>query len=95
MGEMKTPNSAICIMCNQDQESSLNQNKTQDQDLEQTGPSEDVKKTELELAVAISCHCSIKSIDHLWEIMKKKKTWKRKYAWENIITPNKMQQINH
>ena len=81
-------------MCNQDQESSLNQNKTQDQDQEQTGPSEDVKKTELELAVAISCHCSIKSIDHLWEIMKKK-TWKRKYAWENIIAPNKMQQITH
>uniref|UniRef100_A0A0N7ZCY6 Uncharacterized protein n=1 Tax=Scylla olivacea TaxID=85551 RepID=A0A0N7ZCY6_SCYOL len=36
-----------------------------------SGPSEDVKKTELELAVAISCHCSIKSIDHLGEIMKK------------------------
>lgn len=36
-----------------------------------SGPSEDVKKTELELAVAISCHCSIKSVDHLGEIMKK------------------------
>ncbi|XP_063855172.1 uncharacterized protein LOC135097302 [Scylla paramamosain] len=58
-----------------------------------SGPSEDVKKTELELAVAISCHCSIKSIDHLGEIMKK--TWKRKYTWENIIAPGKMQQIGH
>lgn len=36
-----------------------------------SGPSEEVKKAELELAVAITCHCSIRSVDHLGEIMKK------------------------
>lgn len=34
-------------------------------------PSEAVKKTELELAVAVCCHCSMKTIDHLGEIIKK------------------------
>lgn len=34
-------------------------------------PSEAVKKTELELAVAVCCHCSVKTIDHLGEIIKK------------------------
>ena len=51
-----------------------------------SGPSEDVKKTELELAVTIACHCSIKSVDHLGEIMKK--TWKRKYTREHKFAQN-------
>ncbi|XP_066960919.1 uncharacterized protein [Macrobrachium rosenbergii] len=35
------------------------------------GPSEAVKRTELELALAVSCHCSLLTVDHFSEIIKK------------------------
>ena len=35
-------------------------------------PEEKTQKLEIELAVAISCHCSTLSVDHLGEFMKKK-----------------------
>ena len=34
-------------------------------------PETDVKRAELEMAVALCCHCSISSIDHLGELMKR------------------------